>query len=595
MGYTKGAGISQGYCSVPLTEVERDWKKVAFANRLLRTGWTVYRNAAELGSHPAGSFFVPLDESPLSEGQAASFLSKQAQELGISIDFHRGDLPLNGLTWLVRPQVAVLYATGEKWALMALKVFETMEFDTSALSAEDIRHGALEHANVLFIPGGTHTDKAAELGSEGEAMVKEFLKKGGGVLGFCGGGALSAKIQGGWGLLAVERESGKIPKTMHGPIWVKPEKAGHPLWYGYPVTGYPLAPWYGRAFHPLNAEVKVLGRYDKPTDDFYIDHELTGSYFSEYLPEEVETLNTVYDGYADPASLAGKVAIAEGKNGAGRIIVSYPHPETPGLEGGFLLLANAVFYVTQNPPPAKRCRLPAGSAPAIYERDGVLSMLDELSKTHTSSVMPVAKDLVGFGINNLYWTPRPHIPWCYIGGGKYSFYICERLEAYSDEIMRHLDGIPCLIHRINASLDCLLSLREPRINGRLKGVREHLENIYCRGGQGLVEILEAYRSCLNADLADWAVNFKRLLLYRQLLSIMKDKGAGEKLVADVTRRSQKLAVECLGGWRWVDTSQKYKGIFNTLDNICCYLSNLKFELADIELQLNSLLARSAGS
>ena len=580
---------NKGYGVVSLGEGESDWIKITLINRLLRLDWAVYRNTVSLNQYPTGSFYIPLGGLPVSKNRASTYLEERAQELGIPLVFHEEALPAEGLKKLVGPRVAVFYATGEKWALIALNVLEKMGVEVDALSAEDIRRGALDHANVLFVPGGSHTDKATEVGPEGEAKVKQFVERGGGVLGLCGGAALMAQVNEGWGLLAVERYSGKTPPQMHGPIWIKPEASDHPLWYGYSSRGVPLAPWYGKALQPLSDEVRVLGRYDRPTDDFYIDHQLNGNYFSQYLPEELGTLDEVYDGLANPAILQGQVAIVEGEYGAGKIIIGYPHPETPGMEGGFLLLANAIYHVATSPPVENSPWLPSPGEKS-YREPEVLSLLEAVKDTHSSLILPAAKDLVSFGVSNLYWTPRPHIPWCYVAYGGYPFYVCERLEIYGDEILRQLDEIPHLINEINAKHKILLALEEkPRIKDGLKRVTERLDAVYRLSGAALSETQETYRSRIEASLADWVTNYKRILLYRQLLAIMKVKDADSALVSDVTRKDKELTGEYLGGWRWAEASEKYRGILITLDTTSYYLSNLKFELMDISLQLDYLL------
>jgi hypothetical protein len=416
------------------------------------------------------------------------------------------------------------------------------------------------------------------------------VARGGGVLGLCGGAALMAQVKQGWGLLAVERYSGKVPTTMHGPIWIKPEASDHPLWYGYSSRGVPLAPWFGKAFQPpLSDEVRVLGRYDRPTDDFYIAHELNGNYFNQYLPEELGTLDEVYDGLANPAILKGLVAMVEGEYGAGKIIIGYPHPETPGVEGGFLLLANAIYHVATSPPVEDSPWLPSPGEKSYRETE-VLSLLEAVKDIHSSLVLPAAKDLVSFGTNNLYWTPRPHIPWCYIAEGGYSFHVCERLEIYGDEILRQLEEIPHLISEINNKRESLLALAEqPQVKDGLKRVTERLDGVYRLSGAALSEIQETYRSRIEASLADWVTNYKRILLYRQLLAIMKVKDADSALVSDVTRKDKELSSEYVGSWRWAQASEKNRNIFVTLDTASYRLSNLKFELRDISLALDYFL------
>lgn len=586
MSKTEVATGGAGYYVIPLGEVGEDWRKVVLVNRLLRLGWKVYRNAISLERYPVGSFFIPLGCLSISEKKARAYIDSQAQSLGISTIFCTEALSAKGLEMLIRPHVAVIYSTGEKWALMAMNVLETMGFDVNALSSEDIRQGALDYANITFIPGGAGSDKATDLGPEGEGKLKEFLKRGGGVLGFCGGVALLAKVKDGWGLIDVERNPGKVPKGMHGPIWIKPEKSDHPLWYGYPSEGYPLAVWYGKAISLISDSVKVLGRYDRPTDDFYVDHELSGSFFSEYLPEGIETLDKVYDGYANPATLQGMVAIAEGEYGTGKIIVGYPHPETSGLEGGFLLLANAIYYVTRSQPLCNSPWLPKASGKSYREAE-ILALAAKLKKAHSSQVLPIAKDLVKFGMNNLYWTTRPNIAWNYIGISG-PFYICERLEAYCDEIMRQLNDIPLQIDEVNAKRKHLASKTDKRVKAGLAQVSDRLDCVYRLSGQALSETLEAYHLRMEDNLNDWVRHLKKILLYKQLLAIMKEKDGEPKLIEEITRKSRNLNKEYIGDWRWAYASQKYRDIFITLDSAAYYLSNLKLELVDISLQMDNL-------
>lgn len=217
-----------------------------------------------------------------------------------------------------------------------------------------------------------------------------------------------------------------------------------------------------------------------------------------------------------------------------------------------------------------------------------MSLLAAVRKAHSSLVVPISKDLVSFGIKNLYWTPRPHIAWSYISISG-PFYICERLEAYGDEILRQLDDLPRLINEVNIKHKSLLAFRErPQIKDDLIKVTERLENVYRSSGAALSEILKTYHSLIETSLSDWAMNFKRILLYHQLLAIIKAKDADSSLVEDISRKNRKLTEEYLGGRQWTQGSKKYREIFTPLDITSYHLSNLKFELLDISLQLDNI-------
>ena len=169
--YAKNDADNKGYWVISLSDGESDWTKIILINRLLAFDWDVYRNTALFNRYPAGSFFIPSGGLPVSRERAGDYLEEKARELGISPVFHEEAFPAQGLKKLLRPRVALFYATGEKWSLITLNVLEKMGFEVDALSAEDIRQGALDHANVLFIPGGSHTDKATEVGPKGAAKV----------------------------------------------------------------------------------------------------------------------------------------------------------------------------------------------------------------------------------------------------------------------------------------------------------------------------------------------------------------------------------------------------------------------------------------
>jgi hypothetical protein len=94
---------------------------------------------------------------------------------------------------------------------------------------------------------------------------------------------------------------------------------------------------------------------------------------------------------------------------------------------------------------------------------------------------------------------------------------------------------------------------------------------------------------MATSLNEWAKNYKKILLYRYMLAILKEKNANSGFLEDVTRKDQELSKEYIGNWTWVEASDKYKKIFFSLDSICYYLSNLKLTLIDISNNLDTII------
>ena len=69
----------------------------------------------------------------------------------------------------------------------ALKSRDGHGLTLQRISADEIRAGQLSDMNVLVHPGGSGSRQGKTLGEEGRAVVKRFIKDGGGFLGVCGG------------------------------------------------------------------------------------------------------------------------------------------------------------------------------------------------------------------------------------------------------------------------------------------------------------------------------------------------------------------------------------------------------------------------
>ena len=94
-----------------------------------------------------------------------------------------------------RAKIAIYNGTGV-WnsGLEAIKLYlSSRHIDFVVVNASTIKERGLYGYNVLIIPGGWAYDYYKQLGSNGEAAIREFVRHGGGYLGVCAGAYFAAK------------------------------------------------------------------------------------------------------------------------------------------------------------------------------------------------------------------------------------------------------------------------------------------------------------------------------------------------------------------------------------------------------------------
>ena len=212
----------------------------------------------------------------------------------------------------------LLWDTGGLWSLMALEAAWQRGLALEPISAAQVASGGLEGARLLVVPGGWSSRKKKALGGQGSQAISEFIRQGGVYLGFCGGAGLALSVDDGLGLVPLDRASGaqRLP-GISGPVMIAPppEAQAHPLWQqAEPLASWPVW-WPGQFNEPHHPGVTVLARYHGPTEDM----RLSG-------PPQ------------DPATLWGQPAVIEARLGRGRLLLSYPHLDTPGEEAAGLAL-----------------------------------------------------------------------------------------------------------------------------------------------------------------------------------------------------------------------------------------------------------------
>lgn len=178
------------------------------------------------------------------------------------------------------------------------------------VDGEDVRAGRLAAFDALLVPGGGGSKEAASLGEDGRESVRQFVRDGGGYLGFCAGAYLASSNYK-WSLKIIDAQ---VIDRAH---WKR----------GRGDTDVELTPQGQGLFstRPQNLEIYYAnGPLLAPGLDPQIpDFEALAHFRSE--------INAT--GNAPEGVMLGTPAMVRGSFGRGRVFVSSPHPElTSGHE-----------------------------------------------------------------------------------------------------------------------------------------------------------------------------------------------------------------------------------------------------------------------
>lgn len=229
--------------------------------------------------------------------------------------------------------VVILWDASHIWGLMAWRALRALGVPSRLVKAKEIAQGALHGKpgqaapGLLLVPGGSAGRKAALLGRPGREAVRDFVRRGGAYLGFCGGAGLALSHE------QEEQGLGLCPWT----------RAPYELRFQHLVSGHVLAHasgaatgdggllslpvwWPGRfAPHKDMAEVAILATGLAPDEDLWLaDLPLAG-----LSPRVLETWRVCYGVDLSPDFLAGQPLVVSGKYGQGTYLLSYSHLETP--------------------------------------------------------------------------------------------------------------------------------------------------------------------------------------------------------------------------------------------------------------------------
>jgi len=302
--------------------------------------------------------------------------------------------------------VALFWDQSLVWGLLFVETFRRLGVPFRLVTASHIRRGVLARFSVLVVPGGWASHKAQALGREGREAVRRFVVEGGTYLGVCGGAGLALSSPSSLGLTPVTRKPLKerLPNAS-GEIWIE-GRANHPYWGGLPPR-LPVSIWWPSQFAvPENVPVERLATYQGPGRDFLVadlSFSDVRSHGGDWKAWEAD-----YGIPLNPERLSGEPAILLTPLGRGRLILSYPHLETPGCAWGNRLLLNILDdAAASGSRPSATARRSSQGAPLEEEkirgRPG-REALECIREAHQE-----AQSLIAFGERNLLWRWRR--PW----------------------------------------------------------------------------------------------------------------------------------------------------------------------------------------
>jgi hypothetical protein len=235
-------------------------------------------------------------------------------------------------------RAALLWDKSFLWGYMAVSALKDLGFAFDVLTSEAVRKQALNNYQVLFVPGGWASLKSESLGADGLEELRRYVSGGGAYLGICGGAGLALQVDEGLGLLPVTRKpmAERLP-NFSGSIRVR-QGGSHSLWWGLPGE-VPFQVWWPSQFELVKPDkIQVLGRYGDPESDFFVSDLNVCETVGARL--DWEQLEKVYQINLNPERLANEPAIIAGEYGRGRVVLSYPHLETPSDVAGNMALFN---------------------------------------------------------------------------------------------------------------------------------------------------------------------------------------------------------------------------------------------------------------
>ncbi|HOV88171.1 MAG TPA: BPL-N domain-containing protein [Syntrophobacteraceae bacterium] len=297
------------------------------------------------------------------------------------------------------PPVGLFWDQSLVWGLLCVETLQRLRVPFRLLSARDIGRGALEGRSLLLVPGGWAAHKVRALGEVGRERIRAFVEGGGSYLGFCGGAGLALSSPPALSLVPLERMPlGERLPSASGEVWIE-GLPHHPAWENLPPV-LPTSVWWPSQFwgYPL-PRCLCLATYRFPGRDFRVaDMAVSDVTDRDMVWEEWEK---IYGINLDPRRFLGHPALLEVRVGRGRLLLSYPHLETPGDPWGNRLFANLLTYLDAR----GRAAAGAGELPRRVEPPEAPSPGEEARRVLAGALDQI-EDLICFGERNLLWKWR---------------------------------------------------------------------------------------------------------------------------------------------------------------------------------------------
>ncbi|WFS62198.1 BPL-N domain-containing protein [Pseudodesulfovibrio thermohalotolerans] len=306
------------------------------------------------------------------------------------------------------------------WGLLAARALSAWAIPHRLVRGSEIADGALagklgEIPAALLVPGGRAKGKADRLGVRGMDAICEYVNSGGAYLGFCGGAGLALTGPYGLGLSPWTRKGyrNRLHHFLSGHVEARLDNASGLVPDGMDEALLPV--WWPGRFDPADPSVQVLARYGKPGPDFWVA-DLNLSTLPKGTMADWEAL---YGVNLSPDFMEGSPVVAANRFGAGRVVLSYAHLETPASEQANRWLSHLLGRVLDEPGSAAANRRPVpawdvAARPIVWEDATLIRArrtMEEIIRTGSDHfllfwrnpwLLGWRRGIPGAGINTLY-------------------------------------------------------------------------------------------------------------------------------------------------------------------------------------------------